>query len=96
MLKNLFNFKGSKKLVLGRVILLVCLAAAFVVFAFGVKEILDVKHMKQVLDVTRPLMGDVLSYLAKKYLIWVGLALVIGFGSFLTLRYQDNKEMAAA
>ena len=91
MLKKLFDFSGSKKMKLARAILLVGIIAAIVITAFGIKEILDVKHMKTVLGVTKPIMGDVALYLVKKYLVWALPVLAAGIAAFLILRYQDNK-----
>ena len=91
MLKKLFDFSGSKKMKLARVILLVGIIAAIVITAFGIKEILDVKHMKTVLGVSTLIMGDVALFLVKKYLVWALLVLAVGIAAFLTLRYQENK-----
>lgn len=95
MFKKLFDFSGSTKMKLAHALRLVGILAAIVIFAFGAKEIMDVSHMKTVLGVSKLIMGDVLAYLAKKYLVWVALCLVVGIGGFFILRYQDNKEQAA-
>ncbi len=95
MLKKLFDFSGSTKMKLAHAVRLVGILAAIVIFAFGAKEIMDVKHMKAVLDVTKLIMGDVLLFLTKKYLVWVALCLVLGIGGFYTLRYLDHKDQAA-
>ena len=68
MLKKLFDFKLSKPLLIAKIFMLICLVVAIVIFCFGVKEIIDVKHMKEILAVTRPTMGMVLDFLLKKYL----------------------------
>ena len=96
MLKSLFDFSGSKQRKLARALLLLGIVVAIVIFAFGIKEILDVKHMKTVLDMTRPTMGAVLLYLTKKYLVWALPILFAGIAAFYTLRYLDNKKIHAA
>lgn len=96
MLKSLFDFSGSKQRKLARLCLLVGILVAVVIFAFGIKEILDVPHMKEVLGATRPIMGDVLLYLSKKYLVWALPILAAGIAAFYTLRYLDNKKQRAA
>lgn len=95
MLKKLFNFKMSKQMVMAKVFMLVCMAVAIVVTFLGLREIVDVKHMKEVLDATRPLMGDVLLYLLKKYLVWALLVLFAGVASFVGVRYAENNKKAA-
>ena len=50
--------------------------------------------MKEVLDATRPLMGDVLLYLLKKYLVWALVVLFTGVVTFVTVRFVDNKKAA--
>lgn len=95
MLKKLFDFSGSTKMKLAHAVRLVGILAAIVIFAFGAKEIMDVKHMKEVLDVSKLIMGDVLLFLTKKYLVWVALCLVAGFCGFFVLRHQDRKAQAA-
>ena len=94
MLKKLFDFKMSKPLVIAKIIMMICFVVAIVIFCFGVKEIIDVKHMKTVLDTTKPTMGMILNFLAGKYLCWVGLALVIGIGSFVGTRFVLNNKKA--
>ena len=95
MLKNLFDFSGSTRMKLAHALRLVGIVAAIVIFAFGAKEIMDVKHMKDVLDVSKLIMRDVLLFLCKKYLVWVLLCLLVGIGGFYTLRFLDNREQAA-
>lgn len=95
MLKKLFDFSGSKKMKLAHAILLVGIIAAIVITAFGIKEILDVKHMKTVLGVSKLIMGDVALFLVKKYLVWALPVLAVSVAAFLTMRYQDNKANAA-
>ena len=94
MLKKLFDFKLSKPLLIAKIVMLVCFAVAIVITWFGLKEVMDVKHMKTVLDTTKPTMGMILSFLAGKYLGWVGLALVIGIGSFVGTRFVLNNKKA--
>ena len=94
MLKKLFNFKMSKNVACAKAFMLVCMVAAIVITFFGLKEIVDVKHMKEVLDATRPLMGDVLLYLLKKYLVWALVVLFTGVVTFVTVRFVDNKKAA--
>lgn len=96
MLKKLFDFRGSKLMICARIILLAAILAAIVIAGFGIAEILDVKHMKEVLAVGRPLMGDVLMFLLKKYLSWALLILFGGIGAFVTMRYMDNKAQQGA
>lgn len=95
MLKKLFDFSGSTRMKLAHALRLVGILAAIVIFAFGAKEIMDVTHMKAVLDVSKLIMGDVLLFLTKKYLVWVALCLVVGIGGFLTLRHLEHKAQAA-
>lgn len=95
MFKKLFNFKLSKQMVIAKVFMLVCMAVAIVVTFLGLKEIVDVPHMKAVLDATRPLMGDVLLYLLKKYLVWALLVLFAGIGTYLTVRFVENNKKVA-
>ncbi|MGN1369055.1 MAG: hypothetical protein ACI4WX_09320 [Aristaeellaceae bacterium] len=94
MLKKLFNFKMSKQMVMAKVFMLVCMAVAIVVTFLGLREIVDVKHMKEVLDATRPLMGDVLLYLLKKYLVWALLVLFAGVATFVGVRFAENNKKA--
>lgn len=94
MLKKLFDFEGSKQRKLAKIILLVGMLVAIVITAFGVKEILDVNHMKTVLDASRLIMGDVALFLLKKYLVWALLILAVALIAFYTLRYLDNKKAA--
>ena len=72
MLKNLFDFKMRKPLVIAKSIMLIFFVAAIVIFCFGVKEIIDVKHMKTLLNTNKPTMGMILNFLAGKYLGWAG------------------------
>ena len=95
MLKKLFNFKMSKNVACAKAFMLVCMVAAIVITFFGLKEIVDVKHMKEVLDAARPLMGDVLLYLLKKYLVWALLVLFAGVATFVGVRYAENNKKAA-
>ena len=72
MLKNLFDFKMRKPLVIAKSIMLIFFVAAIVIFCFGVKEIIDVKHMKTLLNTNKPTMGMILNFLAGKHLGWAG------------------------
>lgn len=93
MLKKLFDFKLSKPLLIAKIVMLVCFVAAIVITYFGLKEIVDVKHMKTVLEATKPTMGQVLVYLLKKYEIWAGLLVVGGGAGYLITRFiQNNKK----
>ena len=94
MLKKLFDFKLSKPLVIAKIFMLICFAVAIVIFSFGVKEIIDVKHMKTLLDTTKPTMGMILNFLAGKYLGWVGLAVVAGLGAYVGTRFVENNKKA--
>ena len=94
MLKELFDFRLSKPLLIAKIAMLVCMIVAIVITFFGLKEITDVKHMKAVLDAARPEMGAVLLYLLKKYLIWALLVLFGGVGAFLTVRFVENNKKA--
>ena len=94
MLKELFDFRLSKPLLIAKIAMLVCMIVAIVITFFGLKEIMDVKHMEAVLDAARPEMGAVLLYLLKKYLIWALLVLFGGVGAFLTVRFVENNKKA--
>ncbi|MBQ7139279.1 MAG: hypothetical protein IJO39_09845 [Clostridia bacterium] len=92
MLKKLFDFKLSKPLLIAKVFMLVCFVAAIVITWFGLVEIMDVKHMKEVLDATRPTMGGVLLYLVKKYLGWAVLVAAVGGAGYIVTRYKENNK----
>lgn len=92
MLKKLFDFKLSKPLLIAKIFMLVCFVAAIVITWFGLVEIMDVKHMKEVLDATRPTMGGVLLYLVKKYLGWAMLVAAIGGVGYIVTRYKENNK----
>lgn len=93
MLKKLFDFKLSKPLLIAKIVMLVCFAAAIVITFFGLKEIVDMPHIKEVLDATRPTMGQVLAYLLKKYEIWAALIAIGGGACYLITRFiQNNKK----
>ena len=94
MLKKLFDFKLSKPLLIAKIFMLICFVVAIVIFCFGVKEIIDVKHMKTLLDTTKPTFGMILDFLAGKYLGWVGLALVVGVGAYVGTRFVENNKKA--
>lgn len=95
MLKKLFDFKGSTLKKIYRAIMLLAIVAAIVIAAFGIKEILDVKHMKTVLGVTKLVAGDVMLFILKKYLVWSIAALAAGAVCFYVLRAKDRKAQAA-
>lgn len=95
MLKTLFDFKGSTLKKIYRAIMLLAIVAAIVIAAFGIKEILDVKHMKTVLGVTKLVAGDVMLFILKKYLVWSIAALAAGTVCFYVLRAKDRKAQAA-
>lgn len=92
MLKKLFDFKLSKPLLIAKIIMLICFAVAIVITWFGLKEIIDVKHMKAVLEAARPAMGDVLLYLVKKYVGWAALIAGVGGVGYLTIRFVENSK----
>ncbi len=92
MLKKLFDFKLSKPLLIAKIAMLVCFIAAIVITWFGLKEIMDIPHMKEVLDATRPTMGSVLGYLLKKYVGWAALIAVAGGAGYLITRYVENNK----
>lgn len=92
MLKKLFDFKMSKQMVLAKVFMLLCVVAAIVITFFGFREIVNVPHMKEVLDTGHPLMGDVLLYLLKKYLVWGLVVLFGGIGTYVTVRFVENSK----
>ena len=97
MLKKLFDFKLSKHLLIAKIIMLVCLAAAIVIIAMGLKEIVNVAHMKEILGMAKNaklVMKDVLVYLLKNYVSWAALIAVIGSGAFLGTRYHENNKQA--
>ncbi|MBQ2930332.1 MAG: hypothetical protein IJD99_08980 [Clostridia bacterium] len=96
MLKKLFDFKGSTLKKIYRAIMLLAIVAAIVIAAFGIKEILDVKHMKTLMGVTRLVAGDVMMYVLKKYLVWSIAVLAAGTVCFYILRAKDRKAQAAA
>lgn len=96
MLKKLFDFKGSTLKKIYRAIMLLAIVAAIVIAAFGIKEILDVKHMKTLMGVTRLVAGDVMMYVLKKYLVWSIAVLAAGTVCFYILRAKDRKVQAAA
>lgn len=95
MLKTLFDFKGSTLKKIYRAIMLLAIVAAIVIAAFGIKEILDVKHMKTVLGVTKLVAGDVMLFILKKYLVWSIAALAAGTVCFYVLRAKDRKTQVA-
>ncbi len=92
MLKKLFDFKLSKPLLIAKIAMLVCFAAAIVITWFGLVEIMDVKYMKEVLDATRPTMGGVLLHLVKKYLGWAVLVAAVGGVGYIVTRYKENNK----
>lgn len=92
MLKKLFDFKMSKQMVIAKVFMLVCMVAAIVITCFGFREIVDVPHMKEVLDMRFLPMGDVLLYLLRKYLVWALALLFVGIGAFVTVRFVENSK----
>lgn len=96
MLKKLFDFKGSTLKKIYRAIMLLAIVAAIVIAAFGIKEILNVKHMKTLMGVTRLVAGDVMLYVLKKYLVWSIAVLAAGTVCFYILRAKDRKAQAAA
>lgn len=96
MLKKLFDFKGSTLKKIYRAIMLLAIVAAIVIAAFGIKEILDVKHMKTLMGMTRLVAGDVMMYVLKKYLVWSIAVLAAGTVCFYILRAKDRKAQAAA
>jgi len=99
MLKKLFDFKGSTLKKIYKAIMLLAIIAAIVIAAFGVKEILDVTHMKEVFGLPktgRLIAGDVMLYVLKKYLVWSLAALAAGTVCFYVLRAKDRKAQATA
>ena len=92
--EELFDFKMCKPLVIAKIIMLIFFGAAIVIFCFGVKEIIDVKHMKTLLNTNKPTMGMILNFLAGKHLGWAGLAVVIGGGAFVGTRFVTNNKKA--
>ncbi len=91
MFKKLFDFKGSKLKKIYKGIMLLGVIVAIVIAALGIKEILDVKHMKTVLDVSRLIAGDVMFYLLKKYLVWSIAVLAVATAVYYVLRAKDRK-----
>ena len=96
MLKKLFDFKVSKQMRLAKILVIVGLLAAIAITAVGIREIMNVKAMKEVLGVTKLIMGDVLVFLLKKYLGWALLIVAAVLAVYVLVRYQDNKKAAAA
>ena len=92
MLKKLFDFKLSKPLLIAKIVMLICFAAAIVITWFGLKEVMDVKHMKTMLDMTRPTMGAVLVYLVKKYVGYAAAIAAVGGAAYLITRYVENNK----
>lgn len=92
MLKKLFDFKLSKPLLIAKIAMLVCFIAAIVITWFGLKEIMDIPHMKEVLGVGRPLMKDVLIYLLKKYMGYAVAVAAVGGAGYLITRYVENNK----
>ena len=92
MLKKLFDFKLSKPLLIAKIVMLVCFAVAIVITWFGLKEVMDVKHMKTVLDAIRPTMGAVLGYLVKKYVGYAAAIAAVGGAGYLITRYVENNK----
>lgn len=95
MLKTLFDFRGSKLKKIYKAIMLLGIVIAIVIAAFGIKEILDVKHMKTVLGVTKLIAGDVMLFVLKKYLVWSLAVLAAAAVAFYVLRAKDRKAQAA-
>lgn len=98
MLKKLFDFKGSTLKKIYRAIMLLAIVAAIVIAAVGVKEILNVTHMKEVFGLPktgRLIAGDVMLYVLKKYLVWSIAVLAAGTVCFYILRAKDRKAQAA-
>lgn len=94
MLKSLFNFKLSKPLLIAKILMLICFAVAIAIAWMGLVEIVDMPYMKEVLNTNKPLMGDVLVHLLKKYLGWALLIAGIGGGAFLGTRFHENNKAA--
>ena len=95
MLKTLFDFKGSKLKKVYRGMMLLAIVVAIVIAAFGIKEILNISHMKSVLGVTKLIAGDVMLYILKKYLVWSIAVLAVATVCFYILRAKDRKNQAA-
>ena len=98
MLKTLFDFKGSTLKKIYKGMMLLGVVAAIVIAAFGIKEILDVKHMKEVLGLAKNaklIAGDVMMYILKKYLVWSAAVLAAASVAFFVLRAKDRKAQAA-
>ena len=98
MLKSLFDFKGSTLKKIYKGIMLLGVVAAIVIAAFGIKEILDVKHMKEVLGLAKNaklIAGDVMMFILKKYLVWSVAVLAAASVTFFVLRAKDRKAQAA-
>ena len=96
MLKKLFDFKVSKQMRLAKILVIVGLLAAIAIAAVGIREIMNVKAMKEVLGVTKLIMGDVLVFLLKEYLGWALLIVAAVLAVYVAVRYQENKKAAAA
>jgi hypothetical protein len=98
MLKSLFDFRGSTLKKIYKGIMLLGVVAAIVIAAFGIKEILDVKHMKEVLGLAKNaklIAGDVMMYILMKYLVWSAAVLAAASVAFFVLRAKDRKAQAA-
>lgn len=98
MLKRLFDFRGSTLKKIYKGMMLLGVVAAIVIAAFGIKEILDVKHMKEVFGLAKNaklIAGDVMMYILKKYLVWSAAVLAAASVAFFVLRAKDRKAQAA-
>lgn len=98
MFKSLFDFKGSKLKKTYRALMLVGIIVAIVIAALGIKEILDIAHMKEVFGLAKTgklVSGDVMLYFLKKYLVWSLAVMAVATIGFFVLRAKDRKAQAA-
>lgn len=98
MLKTLFDFKGSTLKKIYKAIMLLGIIAAIVIAAFGIKEILNVAHMKEVFGLAKNaklIAGDVMMYILKKYLVWSIAVIAVTTVCFYVLRAKDRKAQEA-
>ena len=97
MLKKLFDFKVSKPLLIAKIVMLVCFVVAIVITWFGLKEIVNVSRMKEILGMAKNaklIMADVLVHLLKNYVGWAALIAMVGGVTYLGVRFHENNKKA--
>ena len=97
MLKALFDFKGSKLKKIYKGIMLLGVIVAIVIAVLGIREILDVVHMREIFGLPktgRLIAGDIMLYVLKNYLVWSIAVLAVSGVAYYTLRAKDRKAQA--